>query len=155
MPVRIYVNFGSDTNFRTNQGVEESSVMNDNNNGAAIVGNTNTINNVQAKNSKNKAAVLAMGKMMALQSINYGLSNVGQWSGNEQNQVAINNVQDLVGIGIMASASPWLAVGTVGFKLATTAIDENIRKRKESVGLAQAQARAGYPNGYVANYRKR
>lgn len=107
--------------------------------------------------SKNIMATKGMvvASTIASGAFNYITSNVGEYTGNSQAQTQVNNAMELGQTAAMFFVNPTLAMVNVGLKLGTTAIDENIRKRKESVGLAQAQARAGYPNGYVANYRKR
>lgn len=111
-------------------------------------------NNTASKNiMATKGMVVA--SVVASGTFNYITSNVGNYTGNSQTQQQINNMMELGQSGALFFLNPTMAIANVGLKLGTTAIDENIRKSKASVGLAQAQARAGYPNGYVANYRKR
>jgi len=155
MPVNIYVNFQGDagnvaTNNTTNN-LENNPITNQGGNYTPNLIN----NNPQAKQSALKTASITMATMMAQQTISYALSNVGQWTGNQQNQLMVNNIQQAAGIGMMAVVNPWLTAATVGINLATTAIDEAFRKSQESVVLSQARARAGYTSGDVANYRRR
>ena len=150
MPVRISINFSgvsTDQNAPTNSAQLENNVN--------TVNNAGNNDNQQVRESKSRTTALTVGKLIAYQTISYSLSNVGQWTGNQQAQQSINNIQEVVGIGAIAMSNPLLALGTSGFKLATTAIDEGIRRRKESVVLAQARARAGYTTDNVANYRRR
>ena len=110
--------------------------------------------NPQVLNSKSKSTSIAAATMIASGTLNYVTSNLGSWSGNQQVQSIVNKVSTGVQIGAMALASPVTAATYVGLQLATTAIDENTRRRRESVSVAQARARAGYTTD-AASYRKR
>ena len=111
-------------------------------------------NNVAAKNQMaTKGMVVA--STIASGAFNYVTSNVGTLTGNQQAQQQVNNVVQVGQTAAMFFASPVMASVNVGMQLATTAIDEGIRRRKESVVLAQTRARAGYTTDNVANYRRR
>ncbi len=89
---------------------------------------------------------LATASMIASGAFNYMTSNVGKYTGNSHYQTFVNNLQQGVQIGAMAVINPYLAIGAVAVQGITYALDENFRRRQESVELGQARARAGYSN---------
>ena len=122
---------------------------------------SNTVSRVVSQNdSVTTAQSKAVSKgMMVAQTIGMGAfryvtSNVGKYTGSSFKQTAVNNAQTLFETGAMFVMNPLLAVANVGMQLGTTAIEENFRKKQESVTIAQQRARAGYTTD-VASYRKR
>lgn len=85
-------------------------------------------------------------QMVASGMFNYITSNVGKYTGNSHTQNVVNNIQLGIQLGAMAIINPYLAIGTVAVQGITYALDENFRRRQESVELGQARARAGYSN---------
>lgn len=125
---------------------------------------TGESNTASQQLSKNDSVAVAEAKsvtkgMMVAQTIGMGAfryvtSNVGKYTGSGFKQTAVNNAQTLFETGAMFVMNPLLAVANVGMQLGTTAIEENFRKKQESVSVAQARARAGYTTD-AASYRKR
>ncbi|MBO5711896.1 MAG: hypothetical protein J6R47_03570 [Acholeplasmatales bacterium] len=111
--------------------------------------------NPQSIINKNKSSTLAAASMIAVGGFNYVTSNIGSLTGNQQNQATINKISTMAQSTAMFFLNPIMASANVGMQLATTAIDENIRRSKDSVALAQARARAGYTEDNAANYRRR
>lgn len=110
-------------------------------------------NEVRQNRASHKA--IAVASMLGQQSFSYIASNIGTLTGSKQKQQKVDNAMQLASIAGMSLVSPGTAAATVGIQLATTAVSENNRKQKETVGLAQARARAGYTNDNAANYRRR
>lgn len=96
---------------------------------------------------------LATASMIASGVFNYMTSNVGKYTGNSHNQTIVNNIQHAIQIGAMAVVSPYLAIGAVAVQGISYALDENWRKRQESVELGQARARAGYSSSAAVTRR--
>ena len=141
--IDVYVH---DTNGSSSGGIQENNTT-----ARAIQSNQN---NVASKNNFATKG-MAVATTIASGAFNYVTSNVGTITGNQQAQQQVNNAMTLIQTGSMFFINPTMAMANVGLQLATTAIDENIRKNKASVGLAQARARAGYTNDNAANYRRR
>lgn len=125
---------------------------------------TGESNTASQQLSKNDSVAVAEAKsvtkgMMVASTIasgafRYVTSNVGKYTGNSAYQNAVNNAQTLFETASMFIVNPLLGAANVGMQLATTAIDENFRRKQESVSVAQARARAGYTTD-AASYRKR
>ena len=106
---------------------------------------------VSLKASKN----LAIATMLAKQSFNYATSNIGKWTGNSHNQAMVNNLTDMFGIGMLAYINPAVAVGTLAFRIGTTAIDEVWSRRQSQYASERALARAGFNSkGEAIGYRR-
>lgn len=87
---------------------------------------------------------MAIATMVAAGAFNYITSNVGKYSGNTQNQIMVNNVQQGISYAAMFAVNPYLAIGTLAVGGIQRALDENWRRKTEAVSMAQSQARAGY-----------
>ena len=99
-----------------------------------------------AEGTINKSYVkgLAVTSLVASGAFNYATSNVGKYTGSSHNQNLVDNIQQGIQLGAMAIVNPYLAIGSVALQAVTSILDENWRKRQESVELGQARARAGY-----------
>jgi hypothetical protein len=127
----------------------------------SVTGESNTASQQLSKNdsvavaeAKSVTKGMMVASTIASGAFRYVASNVGKYTGNSAYQTTVNNAQTLFETGAMFLVNPLLGAANVGMQLATTAIDENFRRKQESVSLAQARARAGYTTD-AASYRKR
>lgn len=97
---------------------------------------------------------LATASMMASGTFNYMTSNVGKYTGNSHYQTVVNNLQQGANLIAMAVINPYLAIGAVAVQGISYALDENFRRRQESVELGQARARAGYSSSSDVTSRR-
>ncbi len=93
-----------------------------------------------------KALGIVAAAMVGRQTVNFLTSNVGKFTGNSQNQVAVNNAMEVIGIGILATQSWPIALATAGIKLGMTAINNWQEDHIDNIRVGQASARAGYRN---------
>ncbi len=100
----------------------------------------------QGKKSILQMRGIATASMVAQGLFNYATSNIGKYTGNSHYQNMVNNIQQGIQLGAMFMVNPYLAIGQVALQGITYALDENFRRRQESVELGQARARAGYSN---------
>ena len=106
-----------------------------------------SVNSKDVKENKDKSKSLAVASMVGSQAFSYMTSNVGKWTGSTRNQIAINNVMELVSIGAMAYASLPMAIACVGVNIAKTAIDTNYEQKWDAYSKEYAQKRAGELKG--------
>ncbi len=123
--------------------------------GTSIGGQDNTTNKAmdsaspkskEGEVAKKQMKGIATASMIASGAFNYMTSNVGKYTGNSHYQNVVNNIQQGINLVAMAFVNPYLAIGAVAVQGITYALDENFRRRQESVELGQARARAGYSN---------
>lgn len=108
-----------------------------------------------AKVNNSKAKTNAVALMLGRQSINYATSNVGKWTGNSHYQAVVNNVNDAVGIGILAVVNPLVALAATAFRIGTTAIDSWYTNRENRIASERKLARAGFSSsGEAIGYRR-
>ena len=97
---------------------------------------------------------LATASMIASGAFNYMTSNVGKYTGSSHTQNLVNNIQQGIQLGAMAIVNPYLALGAIAVQGISYVLDENWRKRQESVELGQARARAGYSSSDAVTSRR-
>jgi hypothetical protein len=98
---------------------------------------------------------LAIATMLAKQSANYITSNVGKWTGNSHNQAIVNNVQDMLGIGMLAVVNPAVAIASTAIRLTTAALDQSWENKEMQASSQRRLARAGFNNvGEAIGYRR-
>ncbi|MCM1130087.1 MAG: hypothetical protein NC310_00290 [Roseburia sp.] len=93
---------------------------------------------------KAKAKGIAVASMIAHRSFSYVTSNVGKWTGSNQNQQKVNNVRQLASLGILTYINPYVGIASIALSMATTSLDEAYDRRWSQKTAANAQARAGY-----------
>lgn len=109
----------------------------------------------QTKIAKTNNKNLAIAVMLAKQSINYASSNVGKWTGNKHNQAVVNNITDIVAIGMLAKVNPAIAVAVTGFRIATTIIDEQFEQKQQRLASERSLARGGFNDlGEAIGFRR-
>lgn len=112
-------------------------------------------NSVSAKVSNNKAKMNAVALMLGKQTVSYATSNIGKWTGDSHNQVIVNNVNDLVGIGMMAVVNPFIALASTAFRIGTTAIDYSYESRLNRLESERKLARGGFSSsGEAIGFRR-
>lgn len=131
-----------DVYLHTNEQGEATSTIQDNTSNKAV--DNATPKTVEGANSKKQMKGLATASMIASGAFNYATSNVGKYTGSSHNQNLVDNIQQGIQLGAMAIVNPYLAIGAVAVQGITYALDENFRRKQESVELGQARARAGY-----------
>ena len=98
---------------------------------------------------------LAIATMLAKQSFNYVISNVGKWTGNSHNQAIVNNVQDMMGIGMLALVNPAIAIASTALRFTTAALDQSWENKEMQASSQRRLARAGFNNvGEAIGYRR-
>ena len=140
-----------DVYIHTNEQGEQTSTIQDNSSNKAM--SEAAPKTVEGANSKKQMKGLATAAMIATGMFNYMTSNVGKYTGNSHNQAIVNNIHQAIQIGAMAIVNPYLAIGAVAVQGISYALDENWRKRQESVELGQARARAGYSSSAAVTRR--
>lgn len=80
----------------------------------------------------------------AKQAGSMALANVGRYTGSVQAQVQVNNAMQYVGLGVALYSHPIAALTSIAFSATQTIMDENFRKKQESMQLSISRARAGY-----------
>lgn len=112
-------------------------------------------NSVSAKVSNSKTKMNAVALMLGKQSINYAVSNIGKWTGNSHNQAVVNNVNDMVGIGMLAVVNPVIALASTAFRIGTTAVDSWHTNRENRIASERKLARLGFnSSGEAIGYRR-
>ena len=96
--------------------------------------------------TRSTAQILAV--TTAKKSVSYLASNVGKYSGNQRNQILVNNVSKLAGYGIAFAANPALGAATMAFDAVITGIDSWWEQKWDKARSQQAKARAGEGVGY-------
>ena len=85
--------------------------------------------------SKNIAVAIATNVLQ--KSISYTTGNIGKWTGSEQTQNAVNNMQKAIGYGIAIYANPIMGSIALAFDIGTNAIDyayeQNQREIKRQI----------------------
>lgn len=128
------------------------------------VGVKTTAKEIQAAAAINKesAAISAAGAkaltgaaVVGKQVVSYVTSNGGKWTGNSHNQVKINNATELVGYGMLALINPTAALTSLGFKVATSAMDNVWDQKWDNAASQRRLARAGFNSmGEAIGYRR-
>lgn len=138
MPNEIYVKIFDETSSKdNNSGVSESLTS------QALMRKQNPPSNEAAVSIKQTKAI-AIASMVGSRSLSYISSNVGKWTGNRRNQTAVNNIQQVIGIGAMAVASWQMALASVALNIATTAMDTYHDQKWDGIRSKQDLAKAGY-----------
>ena len=139
MPNEIYVKIVDETSGSkdNNAGVSESLTA------QAQMRKQNPTSSETATNIK-KTKAIAIASMIGARSLQYISSNVGKWMGDSRYQTAVNNIQQIVGIGATAIISWPVALAKVGMDIGTTALDTYIEQKWDKRRSNQNLARAGY-----------
>lgn len=106
-----------------------------------------SINSTDVKKNQLLTKGLAIATMIGTQAFSYMTSNVGKWTGSTRSQQNINNALELVSIGAMAYASPYVAIAYAGINIAKTAIDTGYEQRWDAYSKEEARKRAGELKG--------
>lgn len=118
-----------------------------------IASSNSNISNIASSNSssvadsKKSSKLLTAATMIGSQALNYTTSNVGKWTGDSRNQTKINNIGQLVTLGAMAYASPYLALAVAAINIGTTVADELYEQKWDTRRSNLAKARAGELKG--------
>lgn len=116
---------------------------------------TTTANSMQSNVNQKSSKNLAIATMLAKQSFSYVTSNVGKWTGNSHNQAIVDNVSDIVSMGVLAYINPALAAATLALRFTTTAIDQAWEDRVNSLNTQRTLARQGFNSvGEAIGYRR-
>lgn len=128
-----------------------NSAINENNVASKALSQTN---NATAAASKGVSKGMMVAQTIAMGAFKHATSNIGKYSGDTTKQTMVDNVSTMVETGAMFMVNPLLGAANLGMRLATSAIDENFRKKQAEVNLNQARMRAGYTDS-ASNYRRR
>lgn len=116
--------------------------------GANGVNNTIASNNdSNVADNKKSSKMLAAATMIGSQALNYTTSNIGKWTGDSRNQTKVNNIGQIITLGAMAYASPYLALAVAAINIGTTTADEMYERKWETKRSELARARAGELKG--------
>lgn len=80
----------------------------------------------------------------AKQAGSMALANVGRYTGSNQAQTEVNNWMQGIGLGVALYSHPVAALTSIAFTATQTIMEEEFRKRQESMQLSISRARAGY-----------
>ena len=118
---------------------------------------TNNTSNIQSvkntiiptENNFQQIAVaksIAVGTMLAQNSLQYITSNTGKWMGSQRAQDKVNFFQQGLTLTSMALFSPSTAIGAATFSLTTSIIDYNWEQKYDKKRVQQDLTIAGYNN---------
>lgn len=146
--------------FNININGENNSFLEHNNSTSnlAIGSNFNSVSNAnsaQVSANRGKSYAIAAAVMVGQQAIRYTTSNIGKWTGNSRSQKSFNNMQEVIGLGVMAYTNPYLAIATVGVKMATTMVDSIFDAKWDNIRTNANAKRAGYSSYNELVGRKR
>lgn len=116
--------------------------------GGSNTGADKTLNNAQSKPNNSKSTASMVATMVAMRSISYATSNVGKWTGNSQNQAAVDFITRATGYAVAFASNVYVGIATVALDSATYAIDYTMELYWNKKQEAQAQARSGGKGGY-------
>ena len=91
---------------------------------------------------------LAVASLVASKTFSYCTSNVGKWTGNSQNQAAVDFITRATGYAVAFASNVYVGIATVALDSATYAIDYTMELYWNKKQEAQAQARSGGKGGY-------
>lgn len=101
------------------------------------------VNNTSVNNTA-KMKGIAIAAMVGQRSLSYLTSNVGKYTGDSRKQTMVNNITEGVSLAALAYVNPYIAVASVGIKIATTIADENYKRTWNEREVNNARAKAGY-----------
>ena len=106
-----------------------------------------SVKDAKVKENKNASKALAGASMIGSQALNYTTSNVGKWTGDSRKQKQINNMNQMVALGMMAYANPYVAIAVTAINIGTTAMDEAYERKWDARKSNLAKSRAGELKG--------
>ena len=106
-----------------------------------------SIKDAKVKESKQASKMLIGASMVGSQALNYTTSNVGKWTGDSRTQRQINTASQLITLGAMAYANPYVAIAVTAVNMGTTALDEAYDRKWDAKRSNLAKARAGELKG--------
>ena len=112
--------------------------------------NSNSLGSVKdqkVEESKSASKMLAVATMVGSQALNYTTSNMGKWTGDSRVQKNINSVGQVVALGMMAYANPYVAVAVAAINAGKTALDEAYDRKWDARKSNLAKAKAGELKG--------
>jgi hypothetical protein len=118
--------------------------------GGSANGVNNTIgsnNDSNVADNKKSSKMLAAATMIGSQALNYTTSNIGKWTGDSRMQRNINNANQVIALGMMAYANPYVAIAVAAVNMGTTALDESYERKWDTRRSNLAKARVGELKG--------
>lgn len=106
-----------------------------------------SVKDANVNENKKMSKALMGASMIGSQALNYTTSNVGKWTGDSRAQKQINNVNQVVALGMMAYVNPYVAIATMAINVGTTALDEAYERKWDTRKSNLAKARAGELKG--------
>lgn len=97
---------------------------------------------------------MAIASMIGSRAFSYTTSNVGKFTGNSRAQDTTNNALQVVSLGAITYANPYIAAATIAIQLATTASNNSWDMKNDQYRVSMERAKAGYgTNGKVVGRR--
>lgn len=115
--------------------------------GSTNVNSLGSVKDKKVEESKSASKMLAVATMVGSQALNYTTSNIGKWTGDSRVQKNINNAGQIVALGMMAYANPYVAIAVAGINIGKTALDESYERKWDTRKSNLAKARAGELKG--------
>ena len=132
--------------------ISANPILNNGSGNSGGVVNQTTPNQESTSRSQNEGLTRSTAQILAVttakKSVSYLASNVGKYSGNQRDQILVNNVSKVIGYGVAFAVNPALGAATMAFDAVITGIDNWWEQKWDKARTQQAKARAGEGVGY-------